>query len=399
MTLRRTALAGLTLAALTLPAAGDPWPTGPKNADFAPAFPEQTRAPARASGVTPEVERFAGPLEEPWGIDALPGGGYLVTEQPGRLRHVAGDGTISAPISGVPEVLYQRQGGLLDVTAAPDFAQSRRIYLTYAKPLGGGLSATAAATGVLSDDMTALREVEDIFVQTPGSPNPMHYGSRLVFDGDGHLFITTGEHSSRAERVLAQDLGTTYGKVVRLAADGGVPADNPFTGRADAIDSIWSYGHRNVQGAAIEPGTGRLWTIEHGPAGGDELNAPEPGVNYGWPVISYGVNYGGSAVGAGEAVREGMAQPRYYWDPVIAPSDMIFYDGGMFADWQGDLLIGSLNPGGLVRLELDGDTVTGEERFLEGEYRIRDVEIAPDGAILLLWDSPDGAVLRLTPGG
>jgi glucose/arabinose dehydrogenase len=226
----------------------------------------------------------------------------------------------------------------------------------------------------------------------------MHYGSRIVFDGAGHVFVTTGEHFTEAERQLAQDLAATYGKVARLNLDGTVPQDNPFVGREGAVPSIWSYGHRNIQSAALDAG-GQLWIVEHGPQGGDELNRIEPAANYGWPVISYGENYNGSPVGESVTGREGMEQPVYYWDPVIAPSGMAFYEGEMFADWQGDALVGSLQPGALVRLELEGGRVVGEERLLEDAGRIRDVAVAPDGAVLVLTDADNGALLRLTPEG
>lgn len=372
---------------------------GERNApQLEPAFAGQTRAPAVDSGVALTAVPFAEGLENPWGIAPLPDGAWLITERPGRMRVVSAAGEVSAPVAGLPEVLAERQGGLLDVAVGPSFAQDRRIYWTYAKPVGGGLSVTAAARGVLSEDRRQVTDVQDIFVQEPPSPTPMHYGSRLAFDGAGHVFITTGEHSSGPERVLAQDLGTTYGKVIRLNLDGSVPADNPYAA-GGGIGSIWSYGHRNLQGATIAPDTGRLWTVEHGPRGGDELNTPEAGKNYGWPVISYGVNYNGSDVGEGIAAREGMEQPRYFWDPVIAPSGMVFYQGEMFPEWQGDLLIGSLTPGGLVRLTLEGERVTGEEVLLPDLGRVRDVEVAPDGSLLLLIDQQDGAVMRISRAG
>lgn len=370
---------------------------GPPNADFAPAFEAQTRAPAL--GATPvRTELLVEGLEHPWGIAALPDGSYLVTERPGRLRLVSAEGMLSEPIGGVPEVDNRRQGGLLDVAVAPDFAETRRLWLTYAKRTDTG-TVTAAATAVLGADGGTLEEVRDIFVQTPGSETPMHYGSRIVFEpGTENVWITTGEHSSRSERVLAQDLETTYGKVVRVnRLTGEAPKDNPFTG-AEGMDVIWSWGHRNVQGAAVQPGTGALWTIEHGPRGGDELNRPEAGLNYGWPVISYGINYNGSAVGSGAAVREGMEQPVYYWDPVIAPGGMIFYDGAAFPDWQGDLLIGGLVAAGVVRLRLEDGLVVGEERIAEGIGRVRDVEAAPDGSVLILIDAANGAIERIAPG-
>ncbi|QQA42914.1 PQQ-dependent sugar dehydrogenase [Pelagovum pacificum] len=390
----------LTLAiAFWLPVAAcaQPVQQGEPNADFEPAFPEQTRAEALPETAV-SVEDFVTGLDAPWGIAFLPDGTTLVTERPGRLRHVAEDGTLSDPIAGVPEVDARRQGGLLDVAVRDDFADTRRVWLTYAKAVDGG-TVTAAATGLLSEDATELTEVTDIFVQDPPSQNPMHYGSRIVFEpGTDNAFITTGEHSAESDRVLAQDLDTTYGKVIRVdAVTGEAPDDNPFAD-GSGVDTIWSYGHRNMQGAAIDP-DGTLWTIEHGPAGGDELNMPEPGLNYGWPEISYGINYRGTPVGTGDAVMEGMEQPVYYWDPVIAPGGMMFYEGDMFSDWQGDLLIGGLVAGAVVRLSLEDGLVTGEERIAEGIGRVRDVEVAPDGSVLVLIDAPapNGGIKRIVP--
>jgi glucose/arabinose dehydrogenase len=387
-------LAALLIAAAVPASASEPWPQDDPNTRLQPAFAGQTRAPAALSGVAPVVETFAEGLENPWGIAALPDGGYLVTERPGRLRVVSASGEVGPPVAGVPQVLAERQGGLLDVALDRDFGANRVVYLSYAKPLPGGLSATAVARGVLSADGTALTDVQDIFEQTPPSPTPMHYGSRIVLAPDGTLFVTLGERSSNRERVLAQDNRTTYGKVVRIGTDGSIPADNPLAGGA-GNPAIWSFGHRNPQGAALD-GQGTLWAVEHGPRGGDELNRVEPGRNYGWPVITYGINYGGTSVGDGIAVQDGMEQPVYYWDPVIAPGGMLFYDGAMFPEWRGDALIASLNPGGLVRLAMDGNRVTGEERFLEFQDRIRDVEQAPDGSLLLLVDAPSGVILRLS---
>ena len=385
--MRSTAF-GLSLALMPIATTAEV-DQGPPNADFTPAFAEQTRASALPATAV-AVEPFARGLEHPWGIAPLGDGMWIVTERPGRMRIIYADGSLSDPVAGVPEVAVSRQGGLLDVAVGDDGV----IYWTYAKAVEGGY-VTAAARGVL--EITAegwgLRDVEDIFVQEPPSPNAMHFGARIVPDGE-HIWITTGEHFSEAERVLAQDIGTTYGKVIRLLADGTVPEDNPFVGQ-DGIDMIWSYGHRNMQGAVIGP-DGSLWTVEHGPRGGDELNRPEAGGNYGWPVISYGINYDGSDVGGGLAVAEGMEQPVYYWDPVIAPGGMAFYEGDLFY-WQGDLLVGSLNPGGLVRLRMQGGLIVGEERLFDGEGRIRDVEIAPDGSVLMLLDAARGAVLRVTP--
>ena len=367
---------------------------GPPNAGFDPAFAEQTRASALPPTAV-RAEPFATGLENPWGIAGLPDGTWIVTERPGRMRLIGPDGSVSPPIAGLLPVAAEGQGGLLDVAVSPDFATDGLVWWTYAKPVAGG-TVTAAARGVLSPDATALTDVRDVFVQDPPSPTPMHYGSRIVFDGQGHVFITTGEHSSDAERVLAQDINTTYGKVIRLNVDGTVPADNPFVGR-DGVDTIWSLGHRNVQGATLDPATGALWTIEHGPAGGDELNRPVAGANYGWPEVSYGVNYDGRPVGTGQPRAPGFEEPVYYWDPVIAPGGMQFYQGAAFPEWTGDLLIGSLNPGALVRLQLDDGLVVGEERLLPELGRVRDVEIMSDGSLLVLIDAPGGAVMRVTP--
>jgi len=383
-------LAGLTAMFMGCAGWAAPVEQGEPNVpEFSPAFEGQTRAEALAPTAI-QVSVFARGLEHPWGIAALPGGGYLVTERPGRMRIVGEDGRVSAPIEGLPEVAARQQGGLLDVALSPGFERDRRVYWTYAKPVRGG-RVTAAARGVLSQDGTRMSEIEEIFEQAPPRRNGLHFGSRILFGPEGHVFITVGERFSARARVLAQDLGATYGKVVRLWPDGRVPEDNPYG------SAVWSYGHRNPQGAAVRPGDGALLTIEHGPAGGDELNRIEKGANYGWPVISYGENYDGSPVGEGRTQAAGMEQPLYYWDPVIAPSGMAFYDGELFADWRGDLLIASLNPGGLVRLRLQGDRVVGEERMIEGDHRIRDVEVAPDGAVLLLVDAPKGGIFRLVP--
>ncbi|WP_322891129.1 MULTISPECIES: PQQ-dependent sugar dehydrogenase [unclassified Yoonia] len=363
---------------------------GPPNADFAPAFANQTRAPALPA-TTVTVETFAVGLEHPWGISPLGNGQLLVTERPGRLRVVNLDGEVSAPLRGLPEISAERQGGLLDVAVSPNFVNDRTIFWTYSKPVQGG-TVTAAARGQLADD-GSLSDVRDIFIQNPPSRTPMHYGSRIIPTADGVVWITTGERSSVGERELAQDNSTTYGKVIRVDWDGQPLPDNPFVGQ-DGLDTIWSYGHRNPQGAAMGPGG--LWTVEHGPAGGDELNQPQAGRNYGWPVISYGVNYNRSAVGAGTSAMEGMEQPVYYWDPVIAPGGMAFYDGP-YADWQGDLLIGSLNPGGLTRLRIEDGRVVGEEWLLDGVGRIRDVHVMDDGSVLLLVDQARGGILRVTP--
>ncbi|PZX50873.1 PQQ-dependent sugar dehydrogenase [Cereibacter changlensis] len=367
---------------------------GPANAGFEPAFEAQTRAPALEDS-TVQSERFAEGLEHPWGIAALPDDRFLVTERPGRLRVIESDGSLSDPVSGLPEVDARGQGGLLDVALGPDFANDRMIYWSYAKRVADG-TVTAAARGVLSEDRTSVGEVEEIFVQSPVSQATKHYGSRIAFDGEGHVIITTGEHSDAPEREKAQDLEATWGKVIRLNLDGSIPEDNPFADGGGA-PSIWSYGHRNIQSAAFGA-DGTLWTIEHGPLGGDELNDTRAGLNYGWPVVSYGLNYDSTPVGSGEARMEGMEEPTYYWDPVIAPGGMIFYEGEAFPGWQGDILVGSLKPGALVRLTLEDGRVTGEERMLTDVGRVRDVEETAGGDLLILIDAADGAVLRVSPG-
>ncbi len=346
------------------------------------------------------VSTVAEGLSRPWALDFLPDGRMLVTERPGRLRLVDQDGGVSAPIAGVPEVDARGQGGLLDVTLHPDFAENRLVYLTYAEPGPDRTNSTAAARGRLSADGTRLEEVEVIFSQEPKLAGTKHYGSRLVFDRDGYIFITTGERSDREYRVQSQDLDSHLGKIVRLNEDGSVPADNPFVGQAGARPEIWSYGHRNIQGAAIHPTTGELWEIEHGPRGGDEINIARPGSNYGWPLVSHGVNYSGTPVGTGRQSAEGMVDPLVTWTPVIAPAGMIFYGGDAFPDWRGDLLISGLRSEALVRLELDGERVLREERLLEPlGQRIRDVDVGPDGAVYVVTDESDGAVLRIAPAG
>jgi glucose/arabinose dehydrogenase len=323
----------------------------------------------------------------------LPDGRLLVTERPGRLRIVEASGRLSAPLSGVPEVLAQGQGGLLDVALDPRFAETRLVYLSYAEPDTGGRAGTAVARGRL--DAGGLSDVRVIYRQLPKVSGGNHFGSRLVFGRDGTLFVALGDRYSYRDG--AQDLAVGFGKVVRINPDGSVPADNPFVGRAGARPEIWSSGHRNIQAAALHPATGRLWIVEHGPRGGDELNRPEAGKNYGWPVITYGIEYTGGRIGEGTA-KPGMEQPVYYWDPVIAPSGMAFYTGEAYPGWTGSLFIGGLRTRCLVRLTLQDGRVAGEERLLGdlGE-RIRDVRQGPDGLLYLLTDRRDGRLLRVLP--
>ena len=339
------------------------------------------------------VQTVAQGLEHPWALAFLPDGRMLVTERPGRVRLVERDGRLSEPLASVPRVQASGQGGLLDAALDPRFADNRLVYLAYAEPGEGRRAGTAVARGRLGEGR--LEDVQVVYRQQPKVEGANHFGSRLVFARDGTLFITQGDRFTYRDG--AQDLSVGFGKIVRINPDGSVPRDNPFVDRAGARPEIWSYGHRNIQSAALHPQTGQLWTVEHGARGGDELNRPEAGKNYGWPIITYGVDYSGARIGEGTA-KPGMEQPIYYWDPVIAPSGMVFYTGAAFPDWQGSILIGSLRPGLLVRLTLEDGRVTGEERYLSdlGE-RIRDVRQGPDGLVYLLTDSRDGRLLRVLP--
>jgi len=354
----------------------------------------------RTEKATVRVTTVADGLERPWGLAFLPDGRMLVTEKKGNLRLVAPDGTTSDPLQGVPKVDARGQGGLLDVALDPDFARNRLVYLSYAEPGEGGRNSTAVARGALSADGRSLTGTTVIFSQKPKLPSTLHFGSRLVFDGRGNLFITLGERSKDEFRGQAQDLGPHLGKVIRIRTDGSVPPDNPFVNRRGALPEIWSYGHRNSQGAALHPQTGALWMSEHGPRGGDEINVPQAGRNYGWPVVSNGVNYDGTPVGTGRQSAPGMEDPLYQWTPVIGASGMAFYTANAVPGWQGSLFNGGLASRSLVRLELDGNRVRHEERLLgEMGKRIRDVRQGPDGALYLLTDESDGAILRVAPQG
>ena len=338
-----------------------------------------------------QVEAIARGLEHPWALASLPDGRMLVTERVGRLRLVGEDGTLSDPIDGVPAVFAQSQGGLLDVALDPDFASNRLVYLSYAEAGEGGAS-TAVARGRLNGEATALEDARVIFRQQPKVSGGAHFGSRLVFAPGGTLFVTLGE---RFKFDPAQDLSDHLGTIVRIHPDGTVPSDNPFVDREDAKPEIWSYGHRNVQGAALHPQTGKLWTHEFGPRGGDALNIPEAGRNHGWPLVSYGRHYNMQDI-PDPPTRPEFAQPIYHWTPAISPSGMTFYTGELFPEWRGNILIGGLSSQALIRLTVEGETVTDEERIDMGA-RIREVHQGNDGAVYLLTDKPDGEILRLTP--
>jgi aldose sugar dehydrogenase len=337
------------------------------------------------------VETVVGGLNNPWAIAFLPDGRMLVTERSGRLRIVTG-GKLSPPLAGVPKVFASSQGGLHDVTLDRSFAQNQTIYFCFADPYDGG-GRTSMARARLAGDK--LEDVKIIFRQEGPPSSGRHFGCRIVQTPDNNLFLTLGDHGSYPQE--AQNLGNHIGKIVRVTPDGAAPNDNPFVGRKDAKPEIWTYGNRNVQGAVLHPVTGKLWTHEHGPQGGDEVNIIEKGKNYGWPVVGYGVNYGGAKIHEATS-KAGMEQPVKYWAPSIAPSGLAFYSGALFPAWRGSLFVGALRDRMMVRLTLDGEKVTGEERLLQGiRERIRDVRTGPDGAIYLATDSSDGRVLRVKP--
>ena len=348
-----------------------------------------------AASTTSRIQTIASGLEHPWAVALLPEGGFLVSERPGRLRRIAADGSVSAPLSGLPTVFAQGQGGLLDVVLDPQYAANQRIWFSYAEPGEGGTAGTAVATATLAGD--ALVDLQVIYRQQPKLEGGLHFGSRLAFDGNGHVFISQGE---RGQKGMAQDLGVLQGKLVRLNLDGSIPADNPYARRADARGEIWSLGHRNMQGMAVDPRNGRLWQSEHGPRGGDELNLPQAGKNYGWPVASDGMDYGSNRPYPETKGREapGMERPHHVWAVSPALSGMAFYGGRPGNAWNDSLFLGALAGRSLIRLQLDGDRIVAEERLLvDLGKRIRDVRVGADGAVYVLTDEADGQLLRLQP--
>jgi glucose/arabinose dehydrogenase len=384
-------------------APGRPVETEAANArDQKPAFTNQTRAPQPDAMPKIAHQPVAEGLPQLWSMEFLPDGRMLVAAKKGSMHVVSKDGKPSTALKGVPAVVSDGQAGLLDVAVAPDFATSNRIYFSFSEPREDGNGTSVASARLVLDDTggAALEDVSVIFRQMPGYDNTKHYGSRLVFGNQGELYVTVGERSDRNTRVFAQDLKSGFGKIFRIDTSGKALSDNPFAEDADAQPEIWSYGHRNLQSAALDA-QGRLWTVEHGPKGGDELNMPQAGKNYGWPVITYGIDYSGSAIGDGITEKAGMEQPVYYWDPVIGPSGMVFYDGDAFPEWKGAALIGGLVSTGLVVLHMDGDRVSHEER-VPLDARIRDVKVGPDGAIYAVTENPSdstSSILRLTRQG
>ena len=386
------------VAAIAAPLAAAPVEQGAPNVpSFRPAFAGQTRAPAVRTQTPLKVTEVATGLNYPWGLAFLPDGRMLVTEKHGSsIRIVTARGAKLPVLAGTPPTDTRGQGGMLGIALAPDFARSRLIVWSYAERRADG-TGLAVARGRFTG--ARLEDVKVIFRMQPSLDSTLHYGGRLVFARDGTLFVTMGERSILPGRVQAQNLASDLGKIARINLDGSVPKDNPFVGKAGARPEIWSYGHRNILSAALDA-RGRLWEVEMGPRGGDELNRPEAGKDYGWPTIGYGEEYSGKPVGRGITQAPGMEQPVYYWDPVIAPSGMAIYGGIAVPEWRGNIFIGGLASTALVRLVMKGDRVVGEERLLTSRGdRIRDVVEGPDGALYLLTDDAEGKILRVAPAG
>ena len=395
--IRLLLLVPLACASAAMAAPCPPAETGaPNAANQRPAFPGQTRACRVESKVAFDMIVLAKGLERPWAVEPLPDGTFLVTEKPGRLRLVSAKGEVREPIEGVPKVDARGQGGLLDVALSPSFASDRTIYLSYAEPREGG-NATSVARAVLSADGRSLSDVRVILRAQPTYEGRLHYGSRLLFGPDGMLYVTLGERSDRQTRPQSQRLDSHNGKILRVTPDGKPAEGNPFIGKAGALPEIWSLGHRNVQAATFDP-KGRLWEVEHGARGGDELNLVEKGKNYGWPVVAFGVEYSGLAIDGSVTDREGIERPVYYWDPVIAPSGAQFYTGDLFPAWRDSLFVGGLDSRRLVRLVLENDRVVGEEHLLADRgQRIRDVRQGPDGALYVVTDASNGELWKIVP--
>ena len=372
-----------------------------------PAFAGQTDAPEAKTKTTLAVTTVAEGLVTPWALEFLPDGRMLVTEKgnqqnPGRLRIVSANGTLSEPVAGLPAVDSRGQGGLLDVALAPDFAKTRMIYWSYSELRDNKENNTAVARGTLVDGAAPrVDNMQVIFHQVPSMASTLHFGSRLVWNRDGTLFVTMGDRSITPGRMQAQNLDVLIGKIARINPDGSIPKDNPFVGKEGVRPEIWSYGHRNIQAAALHPTTGELWESEHGTRGGDEVNIARKGQDYGWPTIAYGIEYQGGTITGGIQQKEGMQQPIYYWDPNIAPSGMAFYTADLIPEWKGNVFIGGLAGRALVRLVVDAQgKVTGEERLLrdmQPRERIRDIQQGPDGALYLVTDGPKGRILRVGP--
>lgn len=372
--------------------------SAPKVTEFEPAFPEQTRAPAVVTETELDVEVVVEGLGVSWGMAEFEPNRLLVTQRDEAELLIVNleDGAVSDPIEGTPEVNNSGQGGLLDVTVAPDFDESRMVFLTFSQDAEDG-TVTAVGKGVLSEDETSLENFETIFQALPAYDGDLHYGGRIIFDEDGNLFLTTGERSDDPIRERAQDLDAYLGKVIHITQDGEAVGTNPFVEDEDALDGIYSYGHRNIQGVDFNPETGDLWIVEFGPQAGDELNIIEPANNYGWPIVSYGIEYTGELINGGisEHEAQGFVEPRYYWDPTSAPSGMAFYDNDAIPEWENNLFIGGLVSSYIARVVIEDDIIVGEERLLseEGE-RFRDILVTEDGALISITDG--GKIYKIT---
>ncbi|MEE6187350.1 PQQ-dependent sugar dehydrogenase [Niabella digestorum] len=372
-----------------------PVETNPPNTDYKPAFEGQTRAPGMKTTTELDIQILTEDLVNPWGIAVLPDGRLLITENGGTMRIATTKGELSAPIVGLPPVNSNGQGGLLGLTIDPDFSNNRMVYWCFSEDIDGG-TLTAVAKGRLSDDEKTIENPVVIYRATPAFAGTLHYGGRILFDKDGNLFVSTGERSDLKTRPKAQDLSTGLGKIVRITKEGKPVADNPFINTPNAMPENYSYGHRNVQGLAIHPVTGDLWNCEFGPRGGDEINRIEPGKNYGWPTITYGIEYSGEAINNGLTQKEGMEQPVYYWDPVVSPSGMTFYSGDLIPEWKNNLFIGCLSGSHILRLDIRDNKVVGEERLLTGQQqRFRDVQQGKDGALYAVCDGAHGRLYRI----
>jgi glucose/arabinose dehydrogenase len=364
--------------------------------DQKPAFAGQTRAPIATSKVAFDTRVIAKRLDHPWSLAFLPDGKFLVTERAGKLSIIARDGA-KQEVRGVPKVDARDQGGLFEVALDPKFDENGVVFLTYAEPRRGGNGTALARAKLVRGAAPHLEGIDVVWRMQPTLDSTKHFGGRIVFGTDGTMFVTTGERSILKGRHQAQKLDATLGKVIRINRDGSIPKDNPFVDREGALPEIYSYGHRNIQSAALNPETKQLWIVEHGARGGDEINVIAAGKDYGWPTITYGLEYSGEKIGRGITQRARMQQPIYYWDPVIAPSGMAFVTGPRFPAWRGNLLVGALAGKHVARLVLDGNRVVGEERLLECRARIRDVRVGPEGRIFVLTDEDDGELIELVP--
>lgn len=363
-----------------------PVETKEPNTDYPPAFEGQTRAPGVKTKTAYAVTVIAEGLNRPWGITTLPDGRFLITEKRGYMRIASQDGTLGDSIAGLPPVNAGRQGGLLGLTLAPDFENSRMVYWTFSQITPEG-NLTAVAKGRLADDEKMIENAQVIYQATPAHPSELHYGGRILFDKTGNLVVSTGERSVLETRPLAQDLNAALGKILRITPEGEPAPGNPFEGRNDARPEIYSYGHRNVQGIAFHPVTGDLWETEFGPRGGDEVNRVEAGKNYGWPTITYGIEYSGEKIGDSIQQKSGMEQPIYYYDPVISPSGITFYSDGDIDEWNNDLFISALSGQHIARLIIEDNKVVGEERIAADQgQRFRDITQGKDGALYAVTD-------------